>query len=342
MTKRTAYIRSVGRFLPERKLTNKDFEKMVDTSEEWIITRTGIRERRILAPGLGNSHMATPAAKECLERAGVDPAEIDVVIVATVTPDMLFPATACLVARNIGAKNAWGFDLNAGCCGFLYATSVGVQMIESGRVSKALVIGSDVMNTIVDYSDRNTCVLFGDAAGAVLLDSCSEPGYGVLDFIMHVDGTGEPYLHMKAGGSRKPSSHETVEKKEHFICQDGRNVFKTAVKEMADVSAEILNRNGLTGDDVSLFVPHQANLRIIDAAAKRMGIENGKVVINIDKYGNTTDATLPLALYEAAVEKKYKLKKGDYVVLAAFGAGYTWGSTLLRWWEPENGEQGSE
>ncbi len=333
MIRRTAYVRSVGRFLPERRLTNKDFEKIVDTSDEWIVSRTGIHERRILAPGLGNSSMAAPAARECLERAGVDPAEIDVIIVATVTPDMLFPATACLVARDIGAKNAWGFDLNAGCCGFLYSLSVAVQMIESGRMKKALVIGSDVMSTIADYSDRNTCILFGDAAGAILIDSCSEAGYGVLDFILHVNGAGEPYLHMKAGGSRKPPSHETVERREHFICQDGRNVFRTAVTEMADVAAEILTRNGLTGNDISLFVPHQANLRIIAAAAKRMGIDNGKVVINIDKYGNTTSATIPLALYEAAVEKKYELKKGDYVVMAAFGAGYTWGSALLRWWD---------
>ncbi|MGC9964205.1 MAG: beta-ketoacyl-ACP synthase III [Syntrophobacteraceae bacterium] len=333
MTRPTAYIRSIGRFLPERRLTNKDFEKMVDTTDEWIRSRTGIRERRILQPGLGNSSMAAPAARECLERAGVDPTEIDVILVATVTPDMLFPATACLVARDIGAKNAWGFDLNAGCCGFLYSLSVAVQMIESGRVKKALVIGSDVMSTIADYSDRNTCILFGDAAGAILLDSCSEEGYGVLDFILHVNGAGEAYLHMKAGGSRKPPSHETVERGEHFVFQDGRNVFKTAVTEMANVSAEILTKNGLTGQDISLFVPHQANLRIIDAAARRMGIDNGKVVINIDKYGNTTSATLPLALYEAAVEKKYKLEKGDYVVMAAFGAGYTWGSVLLKWWE---------
>lgn len=331
--KRSAYIRSVGRFLPERRLTNHDLEKMVDTSDEWIVTRTGIRERRILQPGLGNSHMAVPAAMECLERAGVDPGDIDAILVGTVTPDMIFPATACLVARDIGAKNAWGFDLSAGCSGFLYSISVAAQMIESGRVNKILVIGSDVMSTIIDYTDRNTCVVFGDGAGAVLLDSCTEEGYGFLDFILRADGTGEPYLHMKAGGSRRPASHETVEKKEHFAFQDGRNVFKTAVTEMSDVAAQILAKNGLTGRDVSLFVPHQANLRIIEAAAKRMGIDKEKVVINIDKYGNTTCATLPLALYEAAVEKKYALKKGDYVVMAAFGAGYTWGSALLRWWD---------
>ena len=331
--KRTAYIRSVGRFLPERRLTNKDLEEMVDTSDEWIVTRTGIRERRILQPGLGNSHMAVPAAMECLERAGVGPGEIDAIIVGTVTPDMFFPATACLVARDIGAKNAWGFDLSAGCCGFLYSLSVAAQMIESGRVDKILVVGCDVMSTIIDYTDRNTCVVFGDGAGAVLLDSCTQEGYGLLDFILHVDGTGETSLHMKAGGSRKPSSHETVDKKEHFVFQDGRNVFKTAVTEMSGVSVKILAKNGLTGSDVSLFVPHQANLRIIEATAKKMGLDNGKVVINIDKYGNTTAATIPLGLYEAVVEKKYALKKGDYVVMAAFGAGYTWGSALLKWLE---------
>lgn len=333
MIKRSAYIRSVGRFLPERKLTNKDLEAIVDTTDDWIVSRTGIHERRVLSPGLGNSAMSVPAAREALERAGVDPSEIDVILVATVTPDVPFPATACLIARDIGAKNAWGFDLNAGCCGFLYALSVAVQMIESGRVRKALVIGSDVMTSIANYSDRNTCVLFGDGAGAVVLDSCTEPGFGILDFILHTNGTGEPYLHMKAGGSRRPPSHETVDNKEHFVYQDGRNVFKTAVTQMADVSGEILERNGLTGRDISLFVPHQANMRIIDAAAKRMGLENGKIVINIDKYGNTSSATLPMALYEAAVEKKYELAKGDYVVMAAFGAGYSWGSTLLRWFE---------
>ena len=333
MTKRSAYIRSVGRFLPERRLTNEDFEKMVDTTDEWIVSRTGIRERRILEPGLGSSSMAVQAARECLDRAGADPAEIDVIVLSTVTPDMLFPATACMVARDIGAKNAWAFDLNAGCSGFLYSLSVAVQMVESGRVNKALVIGSEVMSTIADYSDRNTCILFGDGAGAVLVEPCTEPGYGILDFILHTDGSGEPHLHMKAGGSRKPSSHETVDRKEHFIYQDGQNVFRTAITEMANVSAEILTKNGLTGSDVSLFVPHQANLRIIYAAAKRMGIDNEKIVINIDKYGNTTSATIPLALYEAAVEKKYDLKKGDYVVMAAFGAGYTWGSVLLRWLE---------
>lgn len=333
MSKRTAYIRSVGRFLPERRLTNADFEKMVDTTDEWITTRTGIKERRILDPGLGNSHMAVPAAIDCLERAGVGPEEIDAIIVGTVTPDMLFPPTASLVQKKIGAKKAWGFDLSAGCCGFLFSLSTGVQMIESGRASKVLVIGSDVLSTITDYTDRNTCVLFGDAAGAVLLDVSPEPGFGILDFILHMDGSGEEYLYLKAGGSRRPPTHETIDNKEHFLYQDGRNVFKTAVTEMANVSAEILERNGLTGKDVTLFVPHQANLRIIDAAARRMGLDSGKVVINIEKYGNTTSATIPLCLYEAVVEKNYSLKKGDYLVMAAFGAGFTWGSTLLKWYE---------
>jgi 3-oxoacyl-[acyl-carrier-protein] synthase III len=333
MSKRTAYIRSVGRYLPERKLTNRDLEQMVDTTDEWIMTRTGIRERRILEPGLGNSAMAIPAATDCLERAGVDPEELDAIIVGTVTPDMFFPATAALVHKGIGAKKAWGFDLSAGCCGFLFALVTATQMIESGRVSKVLVIGSDVLSTVTDYTDRNTCVLFGDAAGAVLLDVCTEPGHGILDFILHLDGAGIEHLYMKGGGSRRPPTHETIDNKEHFLYQSGANVFKTAVIEMANVSAEILEKNGLTGKDVGLFVPHQANLRIIDAAARRMGIDNGRVIINIDKYGNTTAATLPLCLYEAAVEKNYELNKGDYLVMAAFGAGFTWGSVLVRWWE---------
>lgn len=333
MSNRKAYIRSVGRFLPERRLTNTDLEKMVDTSNEWILTRTGIGERRILDPGLGNSYMAVRAATDCLERAGVSPEELDAIIVATVTPDRLFPATACMVQRELGAKKAWGFDLNAGCCGFLFSVSTAAQMIESGRSNKVLIIGSDVMSTITDYCDRNTCILFGDAAGAALLDVCPEPGHGILDFILHTDGRGEEMLYMKAGGSRRPPSLETVQNREHYVSQDGPNVFKVAVTEMSNIAAEILQRNGLTGSDVSLFVPHQANLRIIDAAARKMGIENGRVVKNIMKFGNTTAATLPLCLYEASVEKQYTVKSGDYLVMAAFGAGFTWGSALLRWWE---------
>jgi 3-oxoacyl-[acyl-carrier-protein] synthase-3 len=258
---------------------------------------------------------------------------VDLIIVATVTPDMFFPSTACLVQNEIGAKNAWGFDMLAGCSGFLFALVNAARMIESGSTNKVLVIGSDVISSVVDYTDRNTCVLFGDAAGAALLDVCNEPGHGFLDFIVHIDGSGADYLCMKGGGSRRPATHETVDNKEHFIFQDGRNVFKSAVTEMARVSGEIIERNGLAGPDISLFIPHQANHRIVDAAAKRMGIDHTKVIINLGDYGNTVAASIPLALYEAVVEKKYEVKKGDHLVMAAFGAGYTWGSALLRWWE---------
>ncbi len=333
MTKRTAYVRSVGRFLPERRLTNSDLEKMVDTSDEWILTRTGVRERRILEPGLGCSYMAVRAALECLERAGAGPEEVDLIIVGTVTPDMMFPATACLVQNELGAKNAWGFDLSAGCSGFVFSLSTASQLIEAGRINRALVIGSDVITTVIDYADRNTCVIFGDGAGAVLLDVCTEPGFGILDFILHIDGSGGDSLCMKGGGSRRPATHETVDNKEHFVFQDGRNVFKAAVSEMSSVSVEILQRNGLSGEDVTFLIPHQANNRIVEAAAKRIGIEDGKVVINISKYGNTVAASVPLALYEAVLEKDHRLKKGDYLVLCAFGAGFTWGSALIRWWE---------
>jgi 3-oxoacyl-[acyl-carrier-protein] synthase III len=327
-----AFIRSVGRFLPERRLTNQDLETMVDTSDEWIVSRTGIRERRILGPGLGNSYMAVRAAQECLERAGVSAAEIDAIVVGTVTPDMFFPSTACLVQRALRADAAWGFDLSAGCSGFVFALTTAAQMIEAGRYQKVLVIGSDVMSSIIDYEDRNTCVLFGDGAGAVLLEACPEPGYGILDFIQRIDGAGGEFLHMKAGGSLRPASLETVQRKEHYVFQEGRQVFKFAVTEMAEVSARILEKNGLTGADLKLFIPHQANLRIIDASAKRMGIDPQKVVINIDRYANTTAGTIPLCLYDALVQDK-RLAKGDYLVMSAFGAGFTWGSVLIRWWE---------
>lgn len=332
MSHPTAYVRSVGRFLPERRLTNQEMEKMVDTTDEWIFTRTGIRERRILEPGRGNSFMAARAARECLERAKVDAEELDAIIVGTVTPDMMFPSTACLVQNEIGAKNAWGFDLSAGCSGFVFALTTGAQLVEAGRYKKVLVIGSDVMSTIIDYQDRNTCVLFGDGAGAVLLESCSEAGYGILDFMLHIDGAGGEYLYMPAGGSRSPASVETVQNREHYAHQMGRQVFKQAVTEMANVSAGILEKNGLTGNDISLFVPHQANIRIIEASANRMGIDMSKVVVNIDRYANTTAGTIPLCLYEAQVEQG-RVKKGDYLVMAAFGAGFTWGSILMRWWE---------
>jgi len=327
-----AYIRSVGRFLPERRLTNSDLEKMVDTNDEWIISRTGIRERRILEPGLGNSYMAVRAARECLERAGVDAAEIDILIVSTITPDMFFPSTACLVQKELRAERAWGFDLSAACSGFLYGLAVASQMIETGRAQKALVIGSEVMSSILDYEDRNTCVLFGDGAGAVLLDACPEEGYGILDYIHRMDGNGGQWLYMRGGGSLLPPSVETVAGKEHFVHQEGRQVFKRAVIEMAAVSEEILTKNGLTGDDVALFIPHQANLRIIDACAQRMGIDRSRIVINIDRYANTTAGTIPLCLYEASVEQR-QLERGDVVVMSAFGAGFTWGSVLLKWWK---------
>lgn len=333
MKQRTAYIRSVGRFLPEKKLTNGDLEKMVDTSDEWIVSRTGIRERRILEPGLGCSHMAVRAALECLERAEVTPEEVDLIIVGTVTPDMMFPSTACLVQNEIGAKKAWGFDLSAGCSGFLFSLSTASQLIESGRINRALVIGSDTISTLIDYTDRGTCVIFGDGAGAVLLEACTEPGFGILDFILHIDGAGGEHLCIKGGGSRRPPTHESLDNGEHFVTQDGRQVFKAAVSEMSDVSARILEKNGLTGKDITFFIPHQANNRIIEAAARRMEIEEGKVVVNIGKYGNTVSASIPLALYEAVMERGHDLKKGDYLVMAAFGAGFTWGSALLRWWE---------
>lgn len=332
MPDRTAYIRSVGRFVPERRLTNQDLEKMVETSDEWIVSRTGIRERRILDPGLGNSYMAVRAARECLERAGVGADEVDAIIVGTVTPDMFFPSTACLVQKELGATRAWGFDLSAGCSGFVFSLTTGAQMIEAGRYKKVLVIGSDVMSSIIDYQDRNTCVLFGDGAGAVLLEPCPEPGHGILDFIQHMSGAGGEFLHMKAGGSLRPASQETLQNRWHYAYQEGRQVFKFAVTEMASVSVQILERNGLKGEDIALFIPHQANLRIIDAAAARMGIDMSRVVINIDRYANTTAGTIPLCLYDVTVEEP-KLKKGDYVVMAAFGAGFTWGSILLRWWE---------
>ncbi len=330
MGKRYAKISSVGRFLPERRLTNFDLEKMVDTNNQWILERTGIRERRILDKGLGNSYMAIRAAKEALERANLDASEIDAIIVGTVTPDMFFPSTACLVQKGLGASRAWGFDLSAGCSGFVFSLTTGAQLIESGRYDRVLVIGSDVMSSIIDYEDRNTCVLFGDAAGAVILEPSEEPGYGIIDYIQRIDGIGEDYLHMKAGGSRRPPSLETVKNKEHYVYQEGRQVFKYAVSEMANVSVEIMKKHNLTGDDLALFIPHQANIRIIEACARRMKLDPAKVLINIDKYANTTAATIPLCLYEAVVEKKL-LKKGDNVVISAFGAGFCWGSILVKW-----------
>lgn len=327
LKKITAAITAVGGYVPPDKLSNFDLEKMVDTNDEWIRTRTGITERRILkGEGLATSDMVVPAVKDLLHKRGIAATEIDCMIVATVTPDMIFPATANIACDKLGAKNAWGFDLSAACSGFLYAVTTGASLIESGRYKKVVVVGADKMSAIVDYTDRNTCVLFGDGAGAILLEPNYE-GYGVLDSILRSDGSGAQYLHMKAGGSLRPASIETVTNKEHNIFQDGQPVFKFAVKGMADVSAELLERNNLTGDDIAWLVPHQANKRIIDATANRMGLNPEKVMLNIQRYGNTTAATIPLCLWEW----KHEINKGDLIVLAAFGGGFTWGATLVKW-----------
>jgi 3-oxoacyl-[acyl-carrier-protein] synthase-3 len=325
---RKAVITAVGHYAPEKILTNADLEKMVDTNDEWIRSRTGIRERRIMENG-ASSDMAVKAIENLLSRRNMSASEIEVIIVATVTPDMFFPATACLVQQKIGATKAWGFDLSAACSGFLFALTTGAKLVESGAYSKVLVVGTDKMSSIVDYTDRNTCILFGDAAGAVLLEPGTEDGYGIIDSKFYVDGSGGQYLCMSGGGSLNPPSHETVDKKMHYIYQDGKNVFKLAVKGMANVSVEVMNRNGLKGEDVAWLVPHQANLRIIDATAERMGIRREQVMINIEKYGNTTAATIPLCLSEWW--ECGKLKKGQNIVLAAFGAGYTWGATYVKW-----------
>lgn len=325
--KLNAAITAVGAYVPETKLTNADLEKMVDTNDEWIRSRTGITERRILSePGKGTSDLAAPAILQLCEKRGISPEEIDCIICATVTPDMVFPATANIISDKIGAKNAWGFDLEAACSGFLYSLTVGASLIESRRYKKVVVVGADKMSAIVDYTDRTTCILFGDAAAAVLLEPNTD-GFGVLDSILKSDGSGRHFLHMKAGGSVKPASAETVANKEHFVFQDGQPVFKAAVTGMADVSAELLERNNLTGNDIAWLVPHQANKRIIDATANRMGLSHDKVMLNIHKYGNTTAATIPLCLYEW----KQQLNKGDNIVLAAFGGGFTWGATLVKW-----------
>lgn len=328
MTKRRATITAVGHYVPEKILTNADLEKMVDTNDEWIRARTGIRERRILEQG-ATSDLCVKAIQACLASRNIEATDIDLIIVATVTPDMLFPATACIVQDKIGARNAWGFDLSAACSGFVYALVVGAQFVESGSYSKVLVVGADKMSSIIDYSDRNTCILFGDGAGAVLLEASEDPAYGLLDHRLYSDGSGGAYLYMKGGGSLNPSSHETVDKRMHYVYQDGKAVFKVAVIGMAEVSAEIMQRNNLTGEDVAWLVPHQANLRIIDATAERLGIDGSKVMINIDRYGNTTAATIPLCLSEWW--QCGKLKRGQNVVVTSFGAGYTWGAALIKW-----------
>jgi len=323
----TAAITAIGGYVPEYRLTNAELEKMVDTNDEWIRTRTGISERRILkGEGKATSDLCVPAVQELCKKRNLDPMEIDCMIVATVTPDMFFPATANIVCDKVGAKKAWGFDMSAACSGFLYALTTGAMYIESGRFKKVVVVGSDKMSAIVDYTDRTTCVIFGDGAGAVLLEPNAE-GYGILDSILKSDGSGRNHLHMKGGGSWHPSSNETVANKEHFIYQEGQAVFKFAVKGMADVSAELMERNNLKSEDIAWLVPHQANKRIIDATANRMGLSHEKVMINIHRYGNTTAATIPLCLWDW----ESQLKKGDNLVLAAFGGGFTWGATWLKW-----------
>ncbi len=327
MNKITASITCVGGYVPETKLTNFDLEKMVDTNDEWIRTRTGISERRILKePGKATSDLATKAIEEILKKKNLQATDIDCIICATVTPDMVFPATANLIGDKIGATNAFGFDIGAACSGFLFALTTGTSFIESGRYNKVIVVGADKMSAIIDYTDRNTCVLFGDGAGAVLLEP-SKDDCGIKDSLLRSDGSGAKFLHMKAGGSLKPSTVETVMAKEHYAYQEGQSVFKFAVKGMADVSADLLEKNNLTGDDIAWLVPHQANLRIIDATANRMGLPKEKVMINIHKYGNTTAATIPLCLWEW----ESQLKKDDNIVLAAFGGGFTWGATLIKW-----------
>ena len=323
-----AVITGVGMYVPEKVLDNKYFESIVETNDEWIVTRTGIKERRMMENG-ATSDMAAFAVQDLIKTCGLNADEIDCIIVATVTPDMFFPATACLVQEKISAKNAWGFDLSAACSGFLFALQTGASLVESGRYKKVVVVGSDKMTAITDYTDRNNCILFGDAASAVLLEPTEDLNYGIKDSLLKVDGSGKDALNMKGGGSLNPPSHETVDKKMHYIYQDGKAVFKVAVKGMADISYEIMQKNNLKSEDIAYLIPHQANLRIISATADRMGLSMDKVTINIDKYGNTTAATIPLCITE--YYRAGKIKKGDNLILAAFGAGYTWGSLYLTW-----------
>jgi len=326
MSKIHAAITAVNAYVPEYILTNKELEGMVETNDEWIVSRTGIKERRILKGNLGTSDMAAHAVEGLLKKRGINAEEIDLIIFCTTTPDMVFPASANILAHKIGAVNAWGYDLNAACSGFLYGLATGSQFIETGKHQKVLVVGGDKMSSIINYKDRTSCIIFGDGCGAVLLEPNTE-GYGVIDSILKSDGSGGPYLCQKAGGSLRPASHETVDNNEHFLYQEGQAVFKFAVTNMADVAAEIMDRNNLTSENVDWLVPHQANKRIIDATSNRCGIDSDKVMINIEKYGNTTNGTIPLCLWEW----ESKLKKGDNLVLAAFGGGFTWGSLYLKW-----------
>jgi len=326
---RRVEIKSLGIHVPPRVLTNADLEKMVDTTDEWILQRTGIRERHIADPGMATSDLATMAGREAIARAGLTPDDIDVIVVGTVTPDMMFPSTACLVQAKLGASKAWGFDLSAACSAFSYALTAGNALVASGGAKHALVIGADVMSSIIDYTDRATCVLFGDGAGAVVLGASNDDQVGILDYDHMIDGHGGPALCMPAGGSRMPASHKTVDERLHFVKQDGQAVFKFAVRNTGEICERLLKRNNLTGDDLALFVSHQANKRIIMSAAERIGLPEEKVIINIDRYGNTTAATIPLALHTAI--ETGKLSKGDLILLTSVGAGFTVGSVLVRW-----------
>ena len=326
MKKIHAAITGIQGYVPEYILNNKELEKLVDTNDEWITTRTGIKERRILKGQKGSSEMGVKAIEGLLKKTNTSAKEIDLIICATVTPDMLFPSTACLMADRIGARNICAFDISAACSGFLYALTTASKFIESGTYKKVIVVGCDKMSSIIDYTDRTTCVLFGDGAGAVLLEPNSN-GLGIVDYILKSDGSGAEFLKMKAGGSLYPATHETVDAREHFVYQDGQPVFKKAVKSMADVSEEIMKKNNLSSDDIAWLVPHQANKRIIDATSRRMGVGDDKVMLNIERYGNTTAGTIPLCLWDW----ENQLKKGDNLILAAFGGGFTWGSIYLKW-----------
>jgi 3-oxoacyl-[acyl-carrier-protein] synthase-3 len=326
-----AKISSVGSYVPPRLLTNADLEKMVATNDQWIQERTGIRERHLVDKGVATSDLAVEAARICLAKRGIEASEVEAIIIATVTPDMAFPATACLVQNKLGAPHAWGFDLSAACSGFPYALQMGAKLVESGAHKKVLVIGSDVMSSIIDYTDRSTCIIFGDGAGAVLLEPCDEAAgeIGLIDFHHEIDGSGAVSLNMPAGGSLLPASHATVDAKQHYVHQDGQAVYKFAVRKMAEISESLLTRNGLLGSELGCFIPHQANKRIILSTAERLGMPEDRVIINIDRYGNTTAGTIPIAMNTALDEGR--LKKGDLVLLASVGAGFTAAATLLRW-----------
>jgi 3-oxoacyl-[acyl-carrier-protein] synthase-3 len=328
MTRR-ATITSIGRFVPDRVLSNQDLEQMVDTSDAWIVERTGIRERRIADNGTATSDLAAAAAQEALDRRGIGPDDVDLIIVGTVTPDMMFPSTACLVQDRLGANRAWGFDLSAACCGFLYSLSVGVQFVQNGAHDRVLVVGADVMSSIINYKDRATCVIFGDGAGAVLVEPARDGDEGFIGFQHRIEGSGGQYLYMPAGGSRRPASHGTVEQNLHFVHQDGRQVFKYAVRRTQETTLSLLSEHGFTPDDVGLFIAHQANLRILDATGEKLGLPDHKIVKNIQKFGNTTAATIPLALYDAV--EASRLKRGDLILFSSVGAGFTAGASLLRW-----------